>query len=61
MEAECRSTTVCRLKRETSPTNAWLSQQLSMGVPNEVSDYRGKCQRNNAVEGPTVKNLKTER
>lgn len=34
-----------KLKRESSVTNAWLSERLHMGVPNSVSNFCGKYRR----------------
>jgi len=49
------------MKRETSVTNAWLSEKLSMGAPNAVSDYCGKYVRAIRNFCPYAKKLKTER
>lgn len=50
-----------KLKRETSVTNAWLGEKLSMGVPNAVSDYCGKYAKGVEAKCPFAKKLKNLR
>jgi hypothetical protein len=53
-----------KLKRETSVTNAWLAQRLSMGVPNSVSNLCGVYRRNaepRCTYAKKLKNVKYER
>jgi len=53
-----------KMKRETSVTNAWLSERLSMGAPNAVSDYCGKYSKTAERKCPfarKLEKLKTER
>jgi len=47
-----------KLKRETSVTNAWLSEALHMGVPNSVSNLCGKYIKNQEKKCPHAKTLK---
>ncbi len=53
-----------KLKRETSATNAWLSERLHMGVPNSVSNlcviYR-KEREKKCSYAKILKNMKCER
>lgn len=49
-----------KLKRESSATNAWISEKLSMGSPNAVSDYCGKYVRKHESECSYAKKLRTE-
>ena len=57
--AEWKVAIAARLKAETSATNAWISERLSMGAPNAVSDYCGKYLRNRAKKCPFARKLKT--
>ena len=43
--AEWKLSIACRLKRETSVTNAWLTQRLNMGTPRSVSAICGRFER----------------
>ena len=59
--AEWKVAIAAKLKAETSATNAWISERLSMGAPNAVSDYYGKYLKNRAKKCPLAKKLRTER
>lgn len=50
-----------KLKRETSATNRWIAERLSMGAPNAVSDYCGKYVRSAEERCPFARKLNTER
>ena len=53
-----------KLKRETSATNAWLSEMLRMGVPNSVSNLCVKYRKEREKKCPHAKilsNMKYER
>ena len=48
-----------KLKRETSVTNAWLSEALSMGEPKSVSNLCGKYMKKGEKKCPHARKLKS--
>jgi putative transposase len=53
-----------KLKRETAVSNAWLAENLNMGVPNSVSNLVGVYRRQAEAHCPSAKklgNMKYER
>jgi len=48
----------CKMKRETSVSNQWLSEQLQMGVPNGVSSTCGRYHREKEMRCRWARKLK---
>lgn len=56
--AEWKLAIACKLKRETSVTNGWLTERLSMGTPRSVSAICGKFERGQEKKSVTALALK---